>query len=157
MKTTTKERKSALEVALRYLSRKDRTEKEVIVYLEKREFTTEDINDALEMLRGRRYLDDRRVAEFYVKDRIERSYWGPVRLRYDLHQRGVEDDIIESVLEKVMEERQEDERLLARRAAGHYLRTHPRITGEQKERRLASYLSRRGFAPEVVGHILWDE
>ena len=157
MRTTAKEPKSALQVALRYLSQKDRTEKEVIAYLENRGFAAGDIEETLATLRGRRYLDDRRVTELYVKDRIERSYWGPIRLRYDLHHRGVEDEIIESAMEKVMKERQEDERILARRAADQYLRTHPSITEEQKERRLASYLSRKGFSPEVVRPILWDE
>ena len=143
------EKRDATQVALRYLGLRDRTERELRAHLQKKEFSLQSIEGAIERLRGWGYLDDGRLALRWGKERMERAQWGPDRVARELGRRGVADQVIEDVLRRLMDDR--DEASLARAAAERYLRSHPGMAGTQGMRRLAGYLGRRGFSGEVIG------
>ena len=142
----------ATHLALRFLALKDRTEREIRAYLEKKGTAPQDVQFALERLRGWGYLDDERVALGWTKSRIERAQWGPARLARDLATRGVGEEVIDRVLHAAMEDVSEEE--LARRATERYLQSHPGSHGRGGIRRLAGYLGRRGYGGEVIRRIL---
>jgi len=140
--------------ALRYIARKDRTEREMELYLLRRRTNPDEVRKVMEYLRRWGYLDDVRVALNWGRDRIDHAHWGPARLAQELGRRGVDPEIIQGVVGELFSQRTEEE--LARGAAEHYLRTHPGLGGERKMRRLAGYLGRRGYSPQLIRKIVLE-
>ncbi len=149
------EKSDAIQVALRYLNLRDRTEHELRSHLQRKGFAPRCVDTAVEKLRGWGYLDDERMALRWGQARIESGQWGPFRLARELARRGVSEDLVEDVLRRLMVEREEAS--LARTAAARYLRGHPGVEGALAVRRLAGYLGRRGFSGEVIGRILREQ
>jgi regulatory protein len=147
--------RDATQVALRYLSLRDRTEEEVRGYLRKKGVGPESAEEALVRLRTWGYLDDRRLALTWGQARMEGSHWGPCRLASALARRGVAAEVARDALVQLMQER--DEEILAWGAAEKYRRSHANADGPGATRRLAAYLFRRGFSRQVIGRIVSDE
>jgi regulatory protein len=103
------------------------------------------IDQALDELRTRRYVDDAGYAERFAEDRRALDGWGPERIRVRLEQVGIDDELIQRAL-GVREEADELEAalgVLARRmtAGGPDDRARKRAVG---------LLLRRGYASELA-------
>lgn len=144
----------ALGAALRYLAARDRTRYEVESYLRKKGFSDQVAREALERLGRWGYLDDRRVALNWARTKMQTALWGRARVSAALQRRGVERETIQEILFVLDQEFPDAD--LALRAARKYIRSHPRA-GAALGRRLAAYLSRRGFAPEIITRLIFDE
>ncbi len=146
----------ALQVALRYVSFRQRSVTEVRRRVGK-DFSQPVVEQVLAALHRFGYLDDRDFAERWRDSRSRRRPRGSFLLRRELRAKGIAEDIIDSTLVGL------DETENAYRA------------GERQARRLAErgdlpfakfrvkmweYLRRRGFASSVVMNTtnrLWDE
>lgn len=78
----------AWNLALRKLSRKERTSREIQVFLEDRGFASAIVEATLAKLLELRFLDDRRYAEAYVRLQGARGK-GPAVIRSKLRQKGL--------------------------------------------------------------------
>ena len=74
--------------AMRLLSRREYSDKELRLRLRNRNFTFEDIESVLEELIGCGYLSNQRFAESYARSRCSQGY-GPQRIEMELAERGV--------------------------------------------------------------------
>jgi regulatory protein len=79
---------SAREKALQYLGRFARTEFQIRRYLQRKAFSSEEINDAIEFLREHHFLNDTSYAESYIASRISRCD-GPLKIKQLLFQKGI--------------------------------------------------------------------
>src|ERR671934_1732950 len=91
------------ESALRFLSYRPRSEREVELRLRKKGHTPEQIAIVLERLRKHGYLDDMEFARFWVGNRMSFSPRGPRLLRSELRQKGVSQEVADAVLEEQSE------------------------------------------------------
>jgi regulatory protein len=106
----------------------------------------------LERLAAGGLQSDERYAEAYLSARVERGY-GPERIRAELRERGVCDEIIRHCLDD-RGEVDWVERLAAvrRRRFGADLPTDPRDRARQSR-----FLLQRGFSPAEIGRLLGPE
>ncbi len=135
--------------ALRLLSRRDHSRRELKVKLEKRGFAEVDIATTLASLEAQGWLNDRRAAHCLAEELFERRGYGSVRVLGKLRERGFSAEEIQSVLEAFAGE--EAERKRARKALirfGRSLRPNP---GRAKQ-----FLERRGFEAHVIVSVLGD-
>src|SRR3954469_17603853 len=88
----------AIERALRSLSVRERTEHELRVFLDRREFEPDVIDDVIVALRGEGLLDDAGYARRFAEDRRLLDRWGNERIARDLVRRGVERELIDQAL-----------------------------------------------------------
>jgi len=88
----------ALELAYRYLNRRDRTVDETRRHLEGKAVGAEAIDEAVETLVDSGYLNDARFARVFAEDKRELEYWGSDRIRRGLITRGVDRELIEATL-----------------------------------------------------------
>lgn len=88
----------ALELAYRYLNRRERTVAEVRQHLSSRDLGTEAADAAVAELSETGYLDDERYARLFVQDKRQLEEWGSVRIRRALHAHGVEPEVIDAAL-----------------------------------------------------------
>jgi len=95
-KNSTPEPGDLRERALRLLARREHSRFELARKLGQAGFAHPEIVALLDEFEQKNWLSDRRFAESWVAD--HRAKAGSVKLAFDLRQRGVSDNIIESVL-----------------------------------------------------------
>lgn len=129
---------AATRKAMSLLLRMDRTEKNLREKLREKEFSEEEIEEAVRYVKSFHYLDDERYAATYI--RAHEGDKSLLRLRQDLSRRGVEKDLIDRMLAEVYEgdEEAQIKALLQKKQYSQDL--------ERKEKeRIYAFLLRRGF------------
>ena len=91
-------RQRALDLAYRYLGRRERTVAEVRRHLEAKRVEPATIDAAIDDLVEQRYLDDARYAEHFADDRRRLDGWGAERIERKLAGAGVDAEHIEAAL-----------------------------------------------------------
>jgi regulatory protein len=90
----------ALDVAYRYLGRRDRTVAEMRRHLEARGVEPATVDEAVEDLGRQGYLDDARYAQRFAEDRRTIDAWGAERIERRLLAVGVAPELVEAALEE---------------------------------------------------------
>lgn len=140
----------ALEAALRYLNKRERSHAEVRRHLTRGGFGREPVARALSSLTDQGALDDRRFARLFAQDKRELEQWGNERIRRALLERGIEADTVAAALAEgdgtdgsCMSERDRALELLRRR--------FPSPPRERRERdRALGVLLRKGYEFELA-------
>ncbi|MDV2857124.1 MULTISPECIES: regulatory protein RecX [Oceanimonas] len=134
--------------ALRILSRRDHSRRELEQKLRQREFEQEAITRTLNKLEQQQWLQDARFAEVQVRQHIYKKH-GPQRIRAELQRKGVHPDEIATALEQ----EETDWFELAREC--HFARFGDAPIPDFKERaRRMRYLQARGFGPDHIRYAL---
>lgn len=143
-----------LEAAYRYLGYRPRSESEIRERMQRRGFTTETIDAAINHLREQDLLDDEAFAQFWKENRESfrpRSQW---LTRLELKRMGVRNNVIEQVVASM------DDEGNAYRAARQKMRHGTPADYQDFRHRVGDYLRRRGFSYEVIGRTvekIWQE
>ncbi|MFT5139915.1 MAG: regulatory protein [Lysobacterales bacterium] len=86
------------EIAFRYLTRREHSQKELRQKLSRKGISSELILDTIKELVDEGLVSDQRFAEMFARSRISRLY-GPLKIRAELMKRGVNSTLIDSTLE----------------------------------------------------------
>lgn len=86
------EERSAWETALKWLQRADRSESEVTLYLQKKEFKEEEIQSTIARLYDYKYLSDHNLKS-RVEETHKKQLDGPLKIQQKLSQRGLDQEI----------------------------------------------------------------
>ena len=150
----------ARDAALRLLAHRPRTESELRTRLERKGFPADVIAGCLSPLREKGLVNDTVFAGMFTRDRIRFRPSGRRRVVQELRSRGVEAASAEEAVKQAMGDAEVDDLALARVAAEKW-RPRPGEERERARRRLAAFLSRRGFGSEevwqVVGEVVADD
>jgi regulatory protein len=87
-----------LELAYRYLNRRDRTEGEIRRHLAGKGVEPGTVEGAIETLRDQGYVDDARYARLFAEDKRALEGWGIERIRGALALRGIDRELIEAAV-----------------------------------------------------------
>jgi len=110
-----------------------------------------DVEAVLADLEASGLLSDARMVESYVTERLEKGF-GPLRVRQELRQRGVADDLIDPHLDLGESE------WLRRLAAVHDRKFGAGRAAVSKELgRRARFLEYRGFPSDLIGRFLFGD
>ncbi|MGI0116000.1 regulatory protein RecX [Zooshikella sp. RANM57] len=133
--------------ALTLLARRDFSTAELTSRL--RQKTTDDslIQQVIEQLLEKGWLDDHRVAASFVRQRIDRGH-GPMRIRQDMRARGFTVEMVEQALEEY-EPDWEEVALLA------WQRKFSSVPKDDKEKvKHIRFLQYRGFSYDIIRRVL---
>ncbi len=110
-------------------------------------FPDREIETVLAELVDADLLSDARFAQAYIDARRDRGF-GPVRIRYELLQRGIEADLIETYLDTQAAD-------WARRAVVVYDKKFAGTAPEERKERAGRerFLHQRGFTEEQIRHV----
>ena len=112
-----------------------RTEKQIVEKLIKKGYEPEEILEATAYYKELGYIDHSDYARRYVADCVKLKGYGPERIKRELLQRGVEEEIAEAALEGVEYDLPE---LIKKRF---------KSCGDEKERqKIINYFVRRGYS-----------
>ncbi len=135
----------ALDLAYRYLGRRDRTILEMRRHLEGKRVEPSAIDAALRELQDSGYLDDARYAQRFAEDRRELDDWGADRIARRLQAAGVGEDEVAAALggRDAHSERDAAVALLRRK-----LRVAP--DSDRERERALGILVRKGYALDLA-------
>ncbi len=134
--------------ALRLLSYRPRTERELRIRYAKKALPEQTQEAALDRLKSEGLVDDAAFAQSWIENRMEFRPRGAWALRSELGAKGVARELIEIALENF------DEEEAARRAAQKGARRYKNLSPDLFRRRLTAYLSRRGFTYQMVSPLV---
>lgn len=142
--------------ALRFLSYRFRSEKEVADFLTKKISEKENIkfsearespviSQIITRLRKLKYLDDHQFAKWWIDSRIKSKPQGISLIKFELAQKGVDEQIILDELENYP-----DQLELAKTALTKKIGTWYKLSSLDLKKKIYSYLLRRGFNYEIA-------
>jgi regulatory protein len=141
--------------ALRLLSLKPRTKKELTEALKKRGTPGKEIEVILTRLEDLGYIDDIRYAEVFSRFGARERIWGRFRILLEMKKRGIAEDVAEEAVSRYFSEDEAEEDIL-KRALEKRLRVagHPKDMAQFK--RFYDYLARKGFPSGLIISALAD-
>lgn len=151
-----------LKPALRLLTARARSVKELRERLLKKGFTTSDTSNCIRWLVNRDLLNDESFARSFTRDRLRFSPRSPFLLKREATTKGVATALAGDVVESVLQEEGVSADDLSARAAESWIRkqstsTRKELLGdrfkpetEKARRRLHGFLARRGFAGDAA-------
>lgn len=145
----------AYQKALHFISYRPRSEMEIRKRLVEKDIDEPVIEAVLERLKQAQWIDDKQFARTWVENRSAFRPRSHRMLRYELKQKGVEEEHIHQALLEA-----EEEPKLAYEAGKSYARRLAGLDREVFRKRLGGYLSRRGFTYGTIAPVIrqiWDE
>ena len=139
--------RSAIDRAIRLLGQREHSARELIGKLTAKGVDAATAGLVVDDLRGRGLQSDARFTEAFVHSRIGRGQ-GPVRIRQELVQRGIDAELAADALE-------EDWAALAGAARLRKFGEAPPADRSEWQRQ-ARFLAQRGFPSDVVMRVLGD-
>lgn len=120
------------------LSRRDHSEKELIIKLKQKGFQDE-AADAVEKLKYYGYVDDSRFAQSFAKELQRVKKYGKRRIEQELYKKGISKDIISEALESLVFEESELVDLIEKKYKRY-------LTDEKGRQKTVAALMRKGYS-----------
>ncbi len=109
---------------------------------------TEDVAvEILNYLKEEKYIDDERYVKAYVAEKFRINKWGRIKMKYYLRMKGLPDDVIETGMESLDEERYID---LLQKTMKEKARKIKKKNKFEKMGQIIRYTQSRGFEPELI-------
>jgi regulatory protein len=143
---------NAKKVGLSYATYALRTEKQVRLKLRDSGFGELIIVQVIDFLKDFNYLSDEVFAENFIKAKINRKYYGYLRLKRELSEKGINEHIINSYLPKFYT--QDIALETARKSAERKLRSISFREEKKKKTQVKDHLFRQGFSLDLIQVIL---
>jgi regulatory protein len=145
------EEKNLYQVALRLLHYRPRTEGEMEQLLLRRNFSAEKISKIIKKLKDYNYLDDNKYAYERCRYLAEIKLLGPIQIRSKLKIKGLNDNLISSVLNDYFKEHEET--CFLQKAIDKKIKKDGKPQTIKEFKRLFDYVKRRGFSL----HLIWQQ
>lgn len=136
--------------ALKLLSYRQRSEKEIYDALKRKGFEYSYIENVINYCKEYNYLDDRAFAESFIKDKINLNKYGPERIRYELILKGISKDIINELLVIDYDEQYE----IAMKIAEKKLKSYEKDDRNSIYRKLSGFLQRKGYPYDIISKVI---
>jgi regulatory protein len=131
--------------AIRFLSQRPRSEKEVFDYLTKKKASQSHIGIILKKLKEQKFLDDTAFTKWWIESRMRFKPKGWNIIHQELRMKGVAEDIIDSLKTVPSVEEQAIHTLIAKK-----MRFLKYIEKGKMYKKLAGFLIRKGFSFEKI-------
>lgn len=137
------------DACFRYLSRRDHSSFELRQKVEKKGYSKNDIEQVVQNLADKGYLDDESFTAKFIEEKTELNQWGPKKIKSHLYKKGIDRKIIEKVLPKKTDDLQQQQICvdLVMKRKRHFLREEDAYKQKQK---IYRYLAGRGFSGSVI-------
>ena len=137
--------------ALRLLSFRPRSEKELRQRLKLKKHPAPLIEEVLDLLKRQGMLDDAKFAKLYAESRVYSRPAGKKNLELDLQRKGLPKDLIEKTIAGIQDY---DEKKIARDLVFRRFQKMTGLSKEKKKARIFGFLKRRGFQTDVIFSVM---
>lgn len=126
------------------LGRRDHTRKELFTKAIRKDYPKEVIDNVLDELQKKGYIDETRFAKKFASDKSKLSKWGPAKIKAHLYKKGISKSVAEKSIEKAFENEDLKETFL-----GLVLKRKRRFLKEEdpykRKKKVFDHLSRKGY------------
>lgn len=140
-----------MDIAIKYISVRLRSIKEIKDYLNKKYEEKELIELAVSKLIKQGYLDDNKFAKAFIKDKFQFTSMGDYKIKMELEHLGVSYDTIENNISIIDDKSLEDK---MKKQIEKMLRTNKKYTGQILKSKIYTHLVSAGFSKDKVLTIL---
>lgn len=147
-----KELERARNYAFKLFKIRPRSEEELVFRLRQKKYSAGIIEGLIKAFKSVGYLDDLSFARAWVKERINKPL-GLKRLIFELRQKGIDNEIIETVFKEVKEQYPE-RKIIIDLIKDKFKKLLAEKLDFKAKRKIQGYLLRRGFSPEVIMDVL---
>ncbi len=137
------------ESALKLLSFKDRTEKELSDKLREKGFDEKEIAEAMAFAVEYGYIDDKKYARKYICDGLKLRGYGFNRIRTELLRKGVARAVVDEEIAFAEENAEAGQREIIGAAIEKRFSSSD-LGNNSERRRIFGYFARRGYAPSDI-------
>lgn len=137
----------AMNVSLYALGNSEITRKDLKTKLYRKDIPDSIIEETLDLLEDKGYLNDARYAEAFVHSKIQYSKLSKRTIQAKLRLKGVDSSIIEKATADIEPEDEEEQ---AKELAQSRLRPTQKLERQKRFNTIVSYLLRRGYASSVA-------
>lgn len=139
----------ALNQSLKFLSFRQRSEKEVNQFLSGKKVDEITISKVINKLKEQKFLDDFEFAKWWIEQRQTFNVKSKFIIKNELLQKGVSKDVIEGLLEKSTDDYQAA--LLTFEKGKHKFKNY---SGREFFNKTSAFLQRKGFSWETIKKVL---
>ena len=144
--------KKAQKRTFKYLSYRERSEKEVRDYLNRKDFPNDVIDAIIIKFKEWGYLNNERFARLWVQSRANSGRRGPILVKKELQNKGISSSLIEGIISEEYDSGREHEtayNLLQKR-----IRRYQDEEFQKLKIRLSQYLQRKGFRYYTIKRVV---
>jgi regulatory protein len=149
---------------LRYISKRERCEKEVREYLKRisvgarssrpmggKTPPLQSIEEIIQKLKSLDFLNEERFTKAYIHDNYQLKHKGKNRIRQELKNKEINEEIIDKYLNKIGNKSEAGKALELALKRREFMKKIPVLA---QKRRLYGFLIRRGFSPQITFHVI---
>lgn len=145
--------RKAYNLAVNYLARRMRSEKEIKDYLTQKEIEEPIINEVIHKLAVQKYINDEEYAFSFVRTQMNTTDKGPDLIRMELKERGINDGIIKHAIAEYPEEEQVEKAI---KAAEKVIKKNSKESQRIVKQKAEQFLLRKGYPFDVI-HLALSE
>jgi regulatory protein len=138
--------------ALKLLSYRPRSEKEIRDRLIRKEFDPLIIDQVIDKLKEDKFLNDKEFAQWLTESRQNYKGRSKYVIRNELSEKGVDKETITKTLSNAKDDLETAKELFERRR-----RIFERYSGEEYTKKVTGFLQRKGYSWDIIQMILKNE
>ena len=139
--------------AFRYLGRRQHSTSELRIKLKQKGYETELINDVLDDLKQKNYLDDTKFANMFVEEKIKLKLWGEQKLRSELIKKGIKTEIISDVLRNIISDEDKLNNAMTVAEKKYDTLRNRNVENDVIKSKLIAFLKSRGYNYDVIKEV----
>jgi len=139
--------------AFRYLGRRQHSISELRIKLKQKGYETELINDVLDDLKQKNYLDDTKFANMFVEEKIKLKLWGEQKLRSELIKKGIKTEIISDVLRNIISDEDKLNNAMTVAEKKYDTLRNRNVENDVIKSKLIAFLKSRGYNYDVIKEV----
>lgn len=128
-------------------SRSEKCESDIRGKLANFDLLPDQIEEIIESLKDDQFIDDRRYANFFSRDKFKFNQWGKIKIRQSLYFKGISEEIIELSLSQIEEEDYFSLLLKIIRVKNKSLKETNHLSRKAK---LYRFAAQKGFESELI-------
>jgi regulatory protein len=146
------DKKQALAKCMKICSVREYCVDDILKKLTNWEISEKDKVSIIEYLISEKFIDNKRYAIAYVKDKFTFNKWGKIKIKYNLKQKHIENSIVDDALNNIIADND-----YYNTAKHEIIKKYKTIKGNNDfeiKQKILRYMSSKGFESSVVFDIL---
>lgn len=135
-------------LAIRYLSRRPYSEKELRNYLTKKKVEPVVIEKIISLLKEHKFLDDVVFAKFFIESRKAFRKKSDRFIKMELRQKGISDEVLEKAQETIEQKKSDND--VAQELVERKFVKYKDLPRQEIYQKLGALLARRGFDWDTI-------
>lgn len=134
---------------MKLLTRRNHARQELLDKARRKEYPEEVVQDVLDELQQKGYLNEETFAEKFTADKFHLNQWGPAKIRAYLFKKGISKAVIDRTVDTFFKDKELGETYL-----NLVLKRKRRFLKEEndfkRKKKIFDYLNRKGFKPDSI-------